>query len=105
MAFYLQHGSGGLVPELHPDWDVINLRWWRSEVQVLQTWSEELGTVGLQELYFPCVVVTCFISWAGDSSMTSLKSLNADERFLEMEFKKKLSLQIALQLSYGVTIN
>lgn len=62
VCLYLQQCPGSLLPQLHPDGDVVDLWRWRAEVLVLQTGAQEVLAAGFEEANLCGVMATGYIS-------------------------------------------
>jgi len=60
-CLYLQQSPGALLPQLHPDGDVVDLRRRRAEVLVLQTRAQEVLAAGFEEKKLLGVMATGFV--------------------------------------------
>lgn len=73
-ALYLQQGPACLLPQLHPDRDVVDLWGWRAEVLVFEAGAQEVVAAGFEEVDLSSVV------WTWSVSRTECRHLTAYQR-------------------------
>lgn len=76
----LQQGPGVLLPQLYPDGYVIDLRWRRTQMLVLDTWTQEVIAAGFQEVDIFGVMTTRFVPWTGRVRLSAWRTIDQSQK-------------------------